>query len=164
MIRFDKVTRYFGSVAAVDRLDLEVADRELCVLVGPSGSGKSTMLRMINRLIEPSAGAVSLDGKDVRAMRPEMLRRGIGYVIQSVGLFPHLSVAANVATVPQLLGWDRARIDERVNRMLALVGMDPSLYGGRCPVGRHSGSALPARWPRIRPSSSWTNRSAPSIP
>jgi osmoprotectant transport system ATP-binding protein len=141
MIRFDKVTRYFGSVAAVDRLDLEVADRELCVLVGPSGSGKSTMLRMINRLIEPSAGAVSLDGKDVRAMRPEMLRRGIGYVIQSVGLFPHLSVAANVATVPQLLGWDRARIDERVKRMLALVGMDPSLYGGRYPHELSGGEA-----------------------
>jgi osmoprotectant transport system ATP-binding protein len=141
MIRFDGVTRYFGSVAAVDRLDLEVADRELCVLVGPSGSGKSTMLRMINRLIEPSAGAVSLDGKDIRALRPEILRRGIGYVIQSVVLFPHLSVAANVATVPQLLGWDRARIDERVQRMLALVGMDPSVYGARYPHELSGGEA-----------------------
>ena len=141
MIRFDGVTRYFGSVAAVDQLDLEVADRELCVLVGPSGSGKSTMLRMINRLIEPSSGAVSLDGKDVRAMRPETLRRGIGYVIQSVGLFPHLSVAANVATVPQLLGWDRARVDDRVEQMLVLVGMDPSVYGGRYPHELSGGEA-----------------------
>jgi osmoprotectant transport system ATP-binding protein len=133
MIRFERVTRRFGAVKAVDQLELTVREHELCVLVGPSGSGKSTMLRMINRLIEPTEGAVSLNGKDIRAMRPELLRRGIGYVIQNVGLFPHLTVAANVATVPRLLGWDRPRIEARVERMLALVGMDPGLYRGRYP-------------------------------
>ena len=141
MIRFEGVTRLFGAVRAVDRLDLAIHERELCVLVGPSGSGKSTMLRMINRLIEPTDGRVSLDGKDIRAMRPEILRRSIGYVIQSVGLFPHLTVAANVATVPQLLGWDRGRIEERVERMLTLVGMDPDVYRGRYPHELSGGEA-----------------------
>jgi osmoprotectant transport system ATP-binding protein len=141
MIRFDRVTRVFGAVKAVDQLELAIREQELCVLVGPSGSGKSTMLRMINRLIEPTEGAVSVDGKDVRAMRPEILRRSIGYVIQNVGLFPHLTVAANVATVPQLLGWDRPRIEARVERMLALVGMDPALYRGRYPHELSGGEA-----------------------
>lgn len=141
MIEFEGVTRLFGAVKAVDRLDLAIRDRELCVLVGPSGSGKSTMLRMINRLIEPTEGAISLEGKDVRAMRPEILRRSVGYVIQNVGLFPHLTVAANVATVPQLLGWDRSRIEARVERMLALVGMDPAVYRGRYPHELSGGEA-----------------------
>ena len=141
MIRFQGVTRVFGSVKAVDGLDLTVYDHELCVLVGPSGSGKSTMLRMINRLIEPSQGSITLDGKDITTLRPEVLRRGIGYVIQSVGLFPHLTVAANIATVPELLGWDRARIAERVARMLTLVGMEPSLYQGRYPSELSGGEA-----------------------
>ena len=141
MIEFEGVTRLFGAVKAVDRLDLAIRDRELCVLVGPSGSGKSTMLRMINRLIEPTEGAISLDGNDVRARRPEILRRSIGYVIQNVGLFPHLTVAANVATVPQLLGWDRSRIEARVERMLALVGMDPAVYRGRYPHELSGGEA-----------------------
>ena len=141
MIRFEGVTRRFGAVKAVDSLDLAIRERELCVLVGPSGSGKSTMLRMINRLIEPTEGSVSVDGKDVRAMRPELLRRSIGYVIQNVGLFPHLTVAANVATVPELLGWDRPRIEARVERMLVLVGMDPALYRGRYPHELSGGEA-----------------------
>ena len=141
MIRFEGVTRLFGAVKAVDQLELAIHEKELCVLVGPSGSGKSTMLRMINRLIEPTEGSLSLDGKDIRAMRPETLRRSIGYVIQSVGLFPHLTVAANVATVPQLLGWDRTRIEERVQRMLTLVGMDPALYRGRYPHELSGGEA-----------------------
>jgi osmoprotectant transport system ATP-binding protein len=141
VIRFDAVTRLFGDVKAVDGLDLEIAERELCVLVGPSGSGKSTMLRMINRLLEPTSGAVLLDGKDVREMKPELLRRSIGYVIQNVGLFPHLTVAANVATVPRLLGWDRARIEKRVEGMLELVGMDPRLYGSRYPHELSGGEA-----------------------
>jgi osmoprotectant transport system ATP-binding protein len=141
MIRFQGATRLFGAVTAVDRLDLEIADRELCVLVGPSGSGKSTILRMVNRLIEPSEGTVSLDGKDVAAFRPEDLRRGMGYVIQGVGLFPHLTVSANVATVPRLLGWDRRRIEERVDQMLRLVGMDPGLYRARYPHELSGGEA-----------------------
>jgi len=141
MIRFDAVARLYGDVAAVDRVDLEVREKELCVLVGPSGSGKSTMLRMVNRLVEPSSGRVSVGGRDVRGLRPETLRRGIGYVIQSVGLFPHLTVAANIATVPKLLGWDRARIEQRVDRMLALVGMDPSRYRQRYPHELSGGEA-----------------------
>jgi osmoprotectant transport system ATP-binding protein len=141
MIRFEGVTRVFGAVKAVDRLDLTVYDRELCVLVGPSGSGKSTMLRMINRLIEPSAGRITLDGNDVTTLRPEILRRSIGYVIQSVGLFPHLTVAANIATVPELLGWDRSRISSRVTEMLKLVGMEPSLYRDRYPSELSGGEA-----------------------
>ena len=141
MIRFDGVTKAFGPVTAVDALDLTVHDHELCILVGPSGSGKSTMLRMINRLIEPSAGAVTLDGKDVTSLRPETLRRSIGYVIQNVGLFPHLTVAANIATVPELLGWSRARISGRVTEMLQLVGMEPSRYAGRYPSELSGGEA-----------------------
>jgi osmoprotectant transport system ATP-binding protein len=141
MIRFAGAARQFGGVTAVDRVDLEVRERELCVLVGPSGSGKSTMLRMVNRLIEPSAGSVSVGGRDVRELRPEVLRRGIGYVIQSVGLFPHLDVAANVATVPRLLGWEHAKIEERVDRMLALVGMDPARYRRRFPHELSGGEA-----------------------
>ena len=141
MIRFDGVTRLFGNVKAVDGLDLSIVDHELCVLVGPSGSGKSTMLRLINRLIEPSQGVVSLDGRDIRTLRPEALRRGIGYVIQSVGLFPHLTVAANIATVPELLGWDRARIAGRVEEMLILVGLDPAVYRDRFPSELSGGEA-----------------------
>jgi osmoprotectant transport system ATP-binding protein len=141
MILFEHVTRLFGAVKAVDQLELAIREKELSVLVGPSGSGKSTMLRMINRLVEPTEGAVSIDGKDVRAMRPELLRRSIGYVIQNVGLFPHLTVAANVATVPRLLGWDGPRIEKRVEQMLTLVGMDPGLYSGRYPHELSGGEA-----------------------
>ena len=141
MIRFQGATRRFGPVTAVDRLDLEIAERELCVLVGPSGSGKSTMLRMVNRLIEPSEGSISLAGRDVSAFKPEELRRGMGYVIQGVGLFPHLTVSANIATVPRLLRWERRRIDERVDRMLALVGMEPAVYRGRYPHELSGGEA-----------------------
>ncbi len=141
VIRFDGTTRRYGEVAAVDGVSLEVRERELCVLVGPSGSGKSTLLRMVNRLIEPSAGAVSVRGRDVRELRPEALRRGIGYVIQSVGLFPHLDVAANVATVPRLLGWDRPRTEQRVDGMLSLVGLDPGRYRRRFPHELSGGEA-----------------------
>lgn len=141
MIRFDEAARSFGPVMAVDGVSLEVHERELCVLVGPSGSGKSTLLRMVNRLIEPSAGSVSVGGRDVRDLRPETLRRGIGYVIQSVGLFPHLDVAANVATVPGLLGWQRRKVEERVDRMLSLVGLDPGRYRRRFPHELSGGEA-----------------------
>jgi osmoprotectant transport system ATP-binding protein len=141
MIGFEGVSRVFGNVTAVDGLDLTIVDHELCILVGPSGSGKSTMLRMINRLIDPTAGTITLDGRDVRTLRPETLRRNIGYVIQSVGLFPHLSVAANIATVPELLRWDRSRIARRVEEMLTLVGMDPGLYRDRYPSQLSGGEA-----------------------
>jgi osmoprotectant transport system ATP-binding protein len=141
LIRFEGVGRSFGPVQALRGLDLEVGERELCVLVGPSGAGKSTALRMINRLVEPSEGRVLLDGRDLRSINAESLRRGIGYVIQSVGLFPHLTVSANVSVVPELLGWDRARIASRSREMLELVGLDPDRFGPRYPSELSGGEA-----------------------
>ncbi|MDN4490921.1 ATP-binding cassette domain-containing protein [Demequina sp. SYSU T00068] len=124
---------YPDGTVAVDSLDLEVHGGEVLALVGPSGCGKSTTLRMINRLIEPSAGRILLGGDDVLTRDPVELRRGIGYVIQHVGLFPHRTVAQNVATVPRLLKWDRARTSERVAELLDLVGLPESDYGRRYP-------------------------------
>ena len=134
MITLDGVAKRYGddSVAVAD-LSFTVADGELCILVGPSGCGKTTTLRMINRLIEPTSGRILIDGTDVLKMDPVQLRRGIGYVIQQGGLFPHRRVADNVATVPRLLGWDKDRIDTRVHELLDLVGLDPDRYGRRFP-------------------------------
>jgi osmoprotectant transport system ATP-binding protein len=123
----------------VDAVDLDVAEGETCVLIGPSGCGKTTTLRMINRLIEPSAGRILLAGEDIARLDPVRLRRGIGYVIQSVGLFPHLSIAENVATVPKLLGWAKPRIGARVDEMLDLVGLDPGQFGKRRPASLSGG-------------------------
>src|SRR5438067_6793413 len=103
------------------------------MLVGPSGCGKTTSLKMINRLEEPTSGRILLDGKDIAGMDPVKLRLGIGYVIQQVGLFPHISVADNVATVPRLLGWDPKRTRERTRELPTLVGLDPDLHGRRYP-------------------------------
>jgi osmoprotectant transport system ATP-binding protein len=128
LITFDGVTkRYPDGTIAVDALDLEVPAGQTMVLVGPSGCGKTTSLRMINRLIEPSSGTILLDGKNVRAGNPEQLRRGIGYVIQQSGLFPHRTVADNIATVPLLEGWPRKKARDRATELLALVGLDPEL-------------------------------------
>ena len=118
---------------SVAELSLEVPEGTSCALIGPSGSGKTTLLRMVNRLVEPSAGSIRIGGEDARQMDAVSLRRRIGYVIQDVGLFPHWSVAANVATVPKLLGWDAARIARRVEEVLALVGLDPARFGQRRP-------------------------------
>ena len=134
VITLDRVTkRYSADSVAVAELSFTVTDGELCVLVGPSGCGKTTTLRMINRLIEPSGGRILIDGTDVLKIDPVHLRRNIGYVIQQGGLFPHRRVADNVATVPRLLGWDRARVDARVKELLDLVGLDPDQYGRRFP-------------------------------
>ena len=134
MIRFDAATKRYGpGPPALDGLTLEVPAGETCVLVGPSGGGKTTALKMVNRLVEPTSGRVLIDGRDVASTDPVTLRRGIGYVIQQVGLFPHLDVAANVATVPRLLGWDRRRIDLRVDDLLDLVGLEPGTYRHRRP-------------------------------
>ena len=134
MIEYQEATKRYGSgPPALDRLTLEIPSGETCVLVGPSGGGKTTALKMVNRLVEPTSGRVLIGGKDVAASDPVELRRGIGYVIQQVGLFPHLDVAANVATVPRLLGWDRDRIDIRVEELLDLVGLDPAIYRHRRP-------------------------------
>jgi osmoprotectant transport system ATP-binding protein len=124
---------YPDGTVAVGDLSLEVPAGELVVLIGPSGSGKSTVLRMINRLIEPSKGTIRIDGQDVTGQDPVELRRRIGYVIQNVGLFPHQSIRTNVGTVPRLLGWDRKRVRDRCDELLELVGLDPERFGGRYP-------------------------------
>jgi osmoprotectant transport system ATP-binding protein len=124
---------YPDGTVAVRALDLDIPAGELVVLVGPSGCGKSTILRMINRLIEPTSGRIMLDGQDVTHVDPVPLRRRIGYVIQDVGLFPHQTVRANVATVPSLLGWDSRRVAARVDELLDLVGMPPQRFAGRYP-------------------------------
>jgi osmoprotectant transport system ATP-binding protein len=141
MIRFEGVSRRYGERAVVDRVTLQVPRGSICVLLGESGSGKSTLMRMVNRLVEPSAGRVMLDGRDVAATDPEALRRGIGYVIQSVGLFPHWRVADNIATVPRLLGWDAARIVARTEALLHLVGLDPARFRDRFPHELSGGQA-----------------------
>ncbi len=134
MIRLESLTkRWDNGQVAVDALDLEVREGEITMLVGPSGCGKTTTLKMINRLIEPSGGRIFLAGDDVTGADPVELRRRIGYVIQHVGLFPHLDVAENVATVPRLLKWDKERIRKRVDELLELVGLEPSQYRGRYP-------------------------------
>ncbi len=134
VIEFQAVRKeYPDGTVAVGGLDLEVRPHELLALVGPSGCGKSTTLRMVNRLIEPTSGRVLLKGEDVATVDPVALRRRIGYVIQHVGLFPHRTVSQNVATVPQLLGWDRRRTRARVGELLELVGLEPSTYARRYP-------------------------------
>lgn len=122
-----------GSVA-VDDLTLDVAPGEVCVLIGPSGCGKTTALRMVNRLIEPTSGRITIDGTPVTTLSPPELRRRIGYVIQEVGLLPHLTVASNVATVPRLLGWERDRVRRRVDEMLELIGLPPGEFASRYPA------------------------------
>jgi osmoprotectant transport system ATP-binding protein len=124
MIEFDHVHKRFGEHVVIDDLSLRVEDGEFFVLVGPSGSGKSTLLRTVNRLVHIDAGNVRIDGVDVATQDVETLRRGIGYAIQSVGLFPHRTVGENVATVPRLLGWSKADIDARVEELLILLKLD----------------------------------------
>ncbi|MGW4673702.1 ABC transporter ATP-binding protein [Streptomyces sp. NPDC004324] len=134
MIRFEQVTkRYPDGTTAVDGLSFEVAEGELVTLVGPSGCGKTTTMMMVNRLIEPTAGRILVDGEDVAAVDPVRLRRRIGYVIQQVGLFPHRTVLDNTATVPTLVGWKRAKARARAAELLDLVGLDPATYGSRYP-------------------------------
>ena len=132
-LRLRGVTVRYDGRAAVDGVDLDVAGGELIVLLGPSGSGKSTLMRTINRLVIPDAGTIEVDGRDAAAEPPEVLRRGIGYAIQAVGLFPHLSVARNVAIVPELLGWDQSRVEARVDELLQLVRLEPARYRERFP-------------------------------
>jgi osmoprotectant transport system ATP-binding protein len=142
MIRFEKVSKRYGNGSyAVDNLDLQVDAGELCVLVGPSGGGKTTVLRMVNRLVEPTSGKVLVDGRDIATLDRVELRRQTGYVIQQPGLFPHLKVADNVASVPRLLGWDRARVRARVSELLELVGLDPAVYADRYPHQLSGGQA-----------------------
>ena len=133
MIEWQAVSKSFGTVPAVKELSLTIAPGEFVVLIGASGSGKSTLLRMANRLVDPDQGRVLFKGQDTRALRAEDLRRRMGYAIQSIGLFAHWTVARNIATVPELLGWPAARIAARVDELLALFDLAPSLYRGRYP-------------------------------
>jgi osmoprotectant transport system ATP-binding protein len=133
-ITLDRLRKvYPDRTVAVDDLSLDIGAGEVVVLIGPSGCGKSTVLRLVNRLSEPTSGRVLLDGDDVTTVDPVRLRRKIGYVIQNVGLFPHQTVRANVATVPRLLGWDRERVTKRADELLEQVGLDPGRYGQRYP-------------------------------
>ncbi|MEE9514188.1 MAG: betaine/proline/choline family ABC transporter ATP-binding protein [Anaerolineales bacterium] len=135
MIQLDQVTKiYPGSeTPAVDDLSIEVPAGETCVVIGPSGCGKTTTLKMVNRLIEPTDGKITVAGENVLDRDPVELRRTMGYVIQQIGLFPHMTIRDNIATVPKLLKWDDARIDARVDELLDIVGMEPATFRNRYP-------------------------------
>jgi osmoprotectant transport system ATP-binding protein len=134
-IVFDRATkRYAGTdKAAVEELSLTIPAGEICILVGPSGAGKTTAMKLVNRLIELDSGDIRIDGTSVRDQDVVKLRRGIGYVIQQVGLFPHMTVADNIGTVPRLLGWDKKRTRARTAELLELVGLEAD-YGKRFPA------------------------------
>jgi osmoprotectant transport system ATP-binding protein len=137
-VEFQHVTKRYDAGArgpgAVNDLSMTIPAGRICVLVGPSGCGKTTSLKMVNRLIDPTSGRILLDGRDIADQDPIVLRRHIGYVIQQMGLFPHQTVGANVATVPRLLGWDAERRRARTDELLELVGLDPARYRDRYPA------------------------------
>ncbi|MGU3290828.1 ATP-binding cassette domain-containing protein [Williamsia sp. M5A3_1d] len=140
-IRLDGVVKQYRGTAtpAVKKLDLEIAAGDIVAFVGPSGCGKTTTLKMINRLIEPTAGRILLDGRDVTGENPDKLRQSIGYVIQSGGLFPHWSVKKNIGALPRVLGWDKKRIAERTDYLLDLVGLDADVFADRLPKDMSGG-------------------------
>jgi osmoprotectant transport system ATP-binding protein len=126
MIKVDHISKTFGKVKAVNGVSFEVEDGENLILLGTSGCGKTTTLKMINRLIEPTSGEIYIAGKNIKEQQPEELRRGIGYVLQNNGLFPHYTVAENIAIVPQLLNWDKKRIHDRTHELLEKLHLDKS--------------------------------------
>ncbi|MFH7564777.1 ABC transporter ATP-binding protein [Oceanimonas smirnovii] len=133
MIEVKNLSKQFGRQTAVKELSFRVDSGRVCALVGTSGCGKSTTLRMLNRLIEPSSGEIFIQGQKVTTIPAEQLRRRIGYAIQGVGLFPHQTIARNIATVPRLLGWSKADIDARVSELLSLFRLDPATFAGKYP-------------------------------
>jgi osmoprotectant transport system ATP-binding protein len=133
-VELREVTKRYGDTVAVDHLSLSAPAGRITVLIGPSGCGKTTSLRMVNRLIEPTSGEILIEGQNVLREDPTELRRRIGYVIQQVGLFPHRTIADNVATVPKLLGWPEARVRARVDELLSLIGFDPTRMRNRYPA------------------------------
>jgi osmoprotectant transport system ATP-binding protein len=145
MIRLDQLTRVYaspqGPVTAVDKVSFEVGAGETCVLLGPSGCGKTTTLRMINRLVRPTSGKVFIAGRDTDAVDPVELRRGIGYVIQQIGLFPNMTVAENIGVVPRLLGWNAGRRRRRAEELLALLALEPARFLDRYPNELSGGQA-----------------------
>jgi osmoprotectant transport system ATP-binding protein len=143
VIELNRVTKIYAETAqpAVDSISLSVPEGEICVFIGPSGCGKTTLMRLINRLIPITSGSILVEGKDITTLDPIELRRHIGYVIQQVGLFPHMTVRDNIATVPKLLGWAKGRIDERVDELLGLVNLDPTEFRDRYPRQLSGGQA-----------------------
>ena len=133
MIELQHVRKSYDGVNVIDDLSLNIAPGEFTVILGSSGSGKSTLLRMMNRLVEQDSGRVFFGGGDIRGFKPEDIRLRMGYAIQSIGLFPHWSVEKNIATVPTLLKWPKARISERVTEMMTLLQLEPALYRARYP-------------------------------
>ncbi|WP_404365502.1 ABC transporter ATP-binding protein [Marinobacter sp.] len=141
MIELKNVTRRFGHTVAVDSVSLTIETGEVCVLVGSSGCGKSTILRMINRLLPRTSGEILVDGEEIAGMNPQQLRLNMGYVIQGTGLFPHWTVARNIAMVPRLLKWPRDRIDARVEELMKLLDLDPATHAGKYPQQLSGGQA-----------------------
>ncbi|MEO8280092.1 MAG: ABC transporter ATP-binding protein [Ideonella sp.] len=133
MIELSDVHKSFGATIAVDGVSLQIRAGSVAVLIGPSGSGKSTLLRLINRMIEADSGHITIEARDIRSLAPEALRRRIGYVIQSIGLFPHWTVARNIATVPRLLGWSTQRTASRVDELLTMLALAPAQFRDRYP-------------------------------
>ena len=135
MIKFENVTKIYPNTKnlVVNNLTLHIEEGEICVLVGPSGCGKTTTMKMVNRLIEPTSGNIYINGENIMNQNPVELRRSIGYVIQNVGLFPHMTIAENIATVPKEKKWDKERIDKRVDELLKLMELNPEIYGNRKP-------------------------------
>ena len=132
-IKFENICKFYDGAAAITDLNLHIQQGELLVLLGPSGSGKSTVLKMVNRMTSHDAGQIFFNGREINSFNIQDLRRRMGYAIQSVGLFPHRTVAHNIATVPKLLGWDAQRVQARVNELLKLLAMDPEQYASRYP-------------------------------
>lgn len=155
-LEFERVSLRFphSSRPAVEECSFSVASGQLVVILGPSGCGKTTLLKMVNRLLEPTQGQIRLDGQDIRHFPVTALRQRIGYVIQQVGLFPHMTVAQNVAVVPRLLGWPRERIRERVDELLSLVNLPPKNTDVatrlNSQAANSSGWGWRGRWPGIR--------------
>lgn len=133
MIEIDQISKTYGPDTVVDAVTMTIPPRSIAVIVGTSGSGKTTLLRMINRLVEPTSGAIRIDGQDTSAVPPFELRRRIGYAIQGHGLFPHRTVGQNIGTVPKLLGWEKSRIARRIDELLELFQLDPGQYRDRMP-------------------------------
>ena len=145
MIRLDALRKTYvspqGTVTAVDDVSFEVREGETCVLLGPSGCGKTTTLRMINRLVAPTSGKIFLAGRDTDTVDPVLLRRGIGYVIQQIGLFPNMTVAENIGVVPRLLGWDTGRRHARAGELLSMLALPPAQFADRYPNELSGGQA-----------------------
>ena len=137
MIRLDNLTKVFdtpkGAVTAADHISMEVPSGEICILLGPSGCGKTTTLKMINRIIRPTAGKVFINGEDTTSLDTQDLRRSIGYVIQQIGLFPNMTIEENITIVPKLLGWDKAKYRERAREMMRMIALEPDAFLKRYP-------------------------------